>query len=97
MNVARTVQTLEDAGVAGLHIEDQVNSKRCGHLDGKAVVDADTAVKRIKAAVDARRDGEPRSSWPAPTSAAWRASTPRIIRIKQLVDAGALMRSSPRP
>ena len=56
MNVARTVQTLEDAGVAGLHIEDQVNPKRCGHLDGKAVVDADTAVKRIRAAVDARRD-----------------------------------------
>ena len=56
MNVARTVQTLEDAGVAGLHIEDQVNPKRCGHLDGKAVVDADTAVKRIKAAVSARRD-----------------------------------------
>jgi len=56
MNVARTVQQLEAAGVAGLHIEDQVNPKRCGHLDGKAVVDADTAIKRIKAAVDARRD-----------------------------------------
>ncbi len=56
MNVARTVQTLEDAGLAGMHIEDQVNPKRCGHLDGKAVVDDDTAVKRIRAAVDARRD-----------------------------------------
>jgi len=56
MNVARTVQELEDAGVAGLHIEDQVNPKRCGHLDGKAVVDAATATKRIRAAVDARRD-----------------------------------------
>lgn len=56
MNVARTVQSLEDAGVAGLHIEDQVNPKRCGHLDGKAVVDSATAIKRIKAAVDARRD-----------------------------------------
>lgn len=56
MNVARTVQSLEDAGVSGLHIEDQVNPKRCGHLDGKAVVDADTATKRIRAAVDARRD-----------------------------------------
>jgi len=58
MNVARTVHELEDAGVAGLHLEDQVNPKRCGHLDGKAVVDADTAVKRIRAAVDARRDGD---------------------------------------
>jgi methylisocitrate lyase len=56
MNAARTVQLLEDAGVAGLHIEDQVNPKRCGHLDGKDVVDRDTAVKRIKAAVSARRD-----------------------------------------
>ncbi|WP_448073523.1 methylisocitrate lyase [Georgenia yuyongxinii] len=56
MNVARTVQALEDAGVAGLHIEDQVNPKRCGHLDGKQVVDTGTALKRIRAAVDARRD-----------------------------------------
>lgn len=56
MNVARTVQTLEDAGVTGLHIEDQINPKRCGHLDGKAVVDNSAAVMRIKAAVDARRD-----------------------------------------
>jgi methylisocitrate lyase len=56
MNVARTVQVLEDAGVAGIHVEDQVNPKRCGHLDGKDVVDRDTAVRRIKAAVAARRD-----------------------------------------
>ncbi|WP_194410306.1 methylisocitrate lyase [Microbacterium cremeum] len=56
MNVARTIQTLEDAGLAGTHIEDQINPKRCGHLDGKAVVDEDTAIKRIRAAADARRD-----------------------------------------
>ncbi|MBT1002199.1 methylisocitrate lyase [Paenarthrobacter sp. DKR-5] len=56
MNVARTIQELEDAGLAGCHIEDQVNPKRCGHLDGKAVVDLDTATKRLKAAADARRD-----------------------------------------
>jgi methylisocitrate lyase len=56
MNVARTVQLLEDAGVAGVHFEDQVNPKRCGHLDGKDVVDESTAVKRIRAAVAARRD-----------------------------------------
>lgn len=56
MNVARTIQTLEDAGLAGTHIEDQINPKRCGHLDGKSVVDQDTAVKRIRAAADARRD-----------------------------------------
>jgi methylisocitrate lyase len=56
MNVARTVQELEDSGVAGLHIEDQLNPKRCGHLDGKHVVDDTTATQRIRAAVDARRD-----------------------------------------
>jgi methylisocitrate lyase len=56
MNVARTVQVLEDAGVAGMHLEDQVNPKRCGHLDGKEVVDETTALQRIRAAVEGRRD-----------------------------------------
>ena len=56
MNVARSIQELEHAGLAGCHIEDQFNPKRCGHLDGKNVVDTDTAVKRIRAAADARRD-----------------------------------------
>lgn len=56
MNVARTIQELENAGLAGAHIEDQINPKRCGHLDGKAVVDVDTAAKRIRAAVQGRRD-----------------------------------------
>ncbi|TJY70690.1 methylisocitrate lyase [Arthrobacter sp. CAU 1506] len=56
MNVARTVQELENAGLAGCHIEDQFNPKRCGHLDGKNVVDLQTASKRIRAAADARRD-----------------------------------------
>ena len=88
MNVARTVQTLEDAGVAGLHIEDQVNPKRCGHLDGKQVVDADTAVKRIKAAVDARRDGN--LVIMARTDVRGVESLEGTIeRVKQLVDAGA--------
>ncbi|CEA07747.1 Methylisocitrate lyase [Arthrobacter saudimassiliensis] len=56
MNVARTIQELENAGLSGCHIEDQFNPKRCGHLDGKNVVDLDTATKRIRAAADARRD-----------------------------------------
>jgi len=56
MNVARTVRMIEDKGLAGLHLEDQVIPKRCGHLDGKAVVPAGDMVRRIKAAVDARRD-----------------------------------------
>ncbi|MCU1529652.1 MAG: methylisocitrate lyase [Frondihabitans sp.] len=88
MNVARTVQTLEDAGVAGLHIEDQVNPKRCGHLDGKAVVDSDTAVKRIRAAVDARRD--PNLLIMARTDIrAIDGLDAAIDRAKQLIDAGA--------
>lgn len=88
MNVARTVQQLEDAGVAGLHIEDQVNPKRCGHLDGKAVVDANTAIKRIKAAVDARRD--PNLLIMARTDIrAIDGLDSAIDRAKALVDAGA--------
>ena len=88
MNVARTVQTLEDAGVSGLHIEDQVNPKRCGHLDGKAVVDSDTAIKRIRAAVDARRD--PNLIIMARTDIrAVDGMQAAIDRAKALVDAGA--------
>jgi len=56
MNAARTITLLEDAGLAGCHLEDQVNPKRCGHLDGKAVVPAAEMVKRLRAAVTARRD-----------------------------------------
>ncbi len=56
LNVARTIQALEDAGVAGLHLEDQINPKRCGHLDGKSVVDVTSAARRIASAVRARRD-----------------------------------------
>ncbi|MGD9695921.1 MAG: methylisocitrate lyase [Thermoleophilia bacterium] len=56
MNAARTVQALEDRGIAGCHIEDQVNPKRCGHLDDKAVVPAAEMARRIAAAVGARRD-----------------------------------------
>jgi methylisocitrate lyase len=88
MNVARTVQALEDAGVAGLHIEDQVNPKRCGHLDGKAVVDTETATKRIKAAVDARRDSN--LVIMARTDIRAAEGLPAAIeRAKRLVDAGA--------
>ncbi|WP_280265290.1 methylisocitrate lyase [Nocardia wallacei] len=56
MNAARTITLLEEAGLAGCHIEDQVNPKRCGHLDGKAVVPVEDMVRRIRAAVSARRD-----------------------------------------
>jgi methylisocitrate lyase len=55
-NVARTIRELENAGLAGCHIEDQEFPKRCGHLAGKSVVDVDEMIGRIKAAVSARRD-----------------------------------------
>jgi methylisocitrate lyase len=88
MNVARTIQTLEDAGVAGMHLEDQVNPKRCGHLDGKQVVDLDTAVKRIKAAVEARRD--PNFLIMARTDVRGVEGLQAAVdRAKALVDAGA--------
>ena len=88
MNVARTIQALEDAGVAGLHIEDQINPKRCGHLDGKGVVDDDTAIKRIKSAVDARRDQNLLIMARTDIRAADGLDA-AIDRAKKLVDAGA--------
>ena len=88
MNVARTIQILEDAGLAGCHIEDQVNPKRCGHLDGKEVVDEDTALKRIRAARDARRDAN--FLVMARTDIRAVAGLDATIeRIHRLVDAGA--------
>jgi methylisocitrate lyase len=56
LNVARTVREFEAAGVAGIHLEDQVNPKRCGHLSGKGLVPAEEMVRKVAAAVEARRD-----------------------------------------
>lgn len=56
LNVHRTVQGFEDVGVAGLNLEDQVYPKKCGHMEGKAVISAEEMVQKIHAAVDARRD-----------------------------------------
>jgi 2-methylisocitrate lyase-like PEP mutase family enzyme len=56
INVVRTVQLYEQAGVAGLHLEDQVTPKKCGHMNDKAVVGTDEMVGKIRAAVAARRD-----------------------------------------
>jgi methylisocitrate lyase len=57
-NAARTIRELERAGLAGCHIEDQEFPKRCGHLAGKSIVEAEEMVGRIKAAVAARRDAD---------------------------------------
>ncbi len=57
-NIARTVKSFIKFGAAGLHIEDQVQAKRCGHRPGKEVVSKQEMVDRIKAAVDARSDAQ---------------------------------------
>ena len=88
MSAARTVTVLEDAGLSGLHLEDQVNPKRCGHLDGKAVVETSEMVKRLRAAVAARRD--PNFIICARTDAAGIEGIPAAIdRAKAYADAGA--------
>ena len=58
LSIARTVREMERAGAAAIHIEDQVQEKRCGHLPGKMVVEPDEMCDRIKAAVDARSDAD---------------------------------------
>src|SRR5438477_5722931 len=58
MNMVRTVKLLERAGADAIQIEDQVFPKRCGHFDGKAVIPAAEMVAKLKAAADARSDGD---------------------------------------
>jgi len=90
LNVSRTVQTLEAEGLCGCHFEDQQNPKRCGHLDGKTLVPASDMVKKVRAAVAARRDAN--FLLIARTDA--RASegvAGAIERAKAYVDAGADM------
>ncbi len=88
MSAARTVTVLEDAGLSGCHLEDQVNPKRCGHLDGKAVVPAGEMIGRLRAAVAARRD--PNFIIGARTDAAGIEGVAAAIdRAKAYADAGA--------
>ncbi len=56
INVRRTIREYERAGVAGVHIEDQVWPKKCGHMEGKQVIPMDEMVEKVRAAVDARQD-----------------------------------------
>ncbi len=56
INVRRTIREYERAGVAAVHIEDQVWPKKCGHMEGKQVIPVDEMVQKIRAAVDARQD-----------------------------------------
>ncbi|BDD09819.1 2-methylisocitrate lyase [Fulvitalea axinellae] len=56
MSVARTIKELEYLGIAGCHLEDQINPKRCGHLDNKQLVDRDVMCQKVRAASDAKTD-----------------------------------------
>jgi len=88
MSAARTVQELEELGLAGCHLEDQENPKRCGHLDNKAVLPLDEMVRKIRAAADAKRD--PNFLLMARTDArASEGMAAAIDRAKAYVAAGA--------
>lgn len=90
MAAARTVRTMEEMGLSGCHIEDQVMPKRCGHLDGKEIVPADIMIQRVRAAADAKRDSNfvliARSD-----ARAVEGLEQSIDRMKAYVDAGADM------
>jgi len=88
VNVLRTVQLYEQAGVAGVQLEDQVMPKKCGHMSGKLIISAKEMVGKIHAAVDARRDSD--LVIIARTDAvAVDGLTAAIDRAKAFADAGA--------
>ncbi len=90
VNVTRTIQEYERAGVAGLHLEDQVSPKRCGHLDGKEIVPREEFVAKIRAAVAARRN--PDFLLIARTDARAGAGLEEALaRVNEALDAGADM------
>lgn len=90
MNVARTVQILEEFGLSGCHLEDQINPKRCGHLDNKQLVTTSEMIKKIQAAAKAKRDKN--FLLIARTDArAGEGLDAAIDRAKAYVDAGAEM------
>jgi methylisocitrate lyase len=91
MSAARTIQEFIELGLAGCHLEDQVNPKRCGHLDGKALVTPEDMIKKVKAAADARKL-DPNFVICARTDArAGEGLDKAIDRAKAYVDAGADM------
>lgn len=88
LNVRRTVIEMERAGLAGIHLEDQVSPKRCGHLDGKSVIPTEQMAAKIRAAVHSKRDAS--FMVIARTDARGVEGLPAAIeRAKAYVDAGA--------
>jgi len=90
INVERTVRLIERAGAAGLHLEDQVLPKRCGHLSGKALIEPEAMAAKVRAAVAARRD--PRFVVVARTDARSAEGFDRAVdRARLYLEAGADM------
>ncbi len=87
VNVVRTVRDYEQAGVAGIHLEDQVAPKQCGHITGKAVIPVEEMAGKIRAAVAARRD--PAFLLVARTDAAVEGLDAAIARARAYAEAGA--------
>jgi methylisocitrate lyase len=88
LNVRRTVVEMERAGLAGIHLEDQENPKRCGHLEGKSLIPADQMAAKVRAAADGKRDP---SFWIIARTDA-RGVTgleDALERAKRYIDAGA--------
>ncbi len=89
-NIARTIKTMIKSGAAAVHMEDQVQAKRCGHRPNKEIVSADEMCDRIKAAVDART--QPEFVIMARTDSLASEGLPKTMeRIQQYIEAGADM------
>lgn len=91
MNVTRTVQEFIELGLAGCHLEDQMNPKRCGHLDNKSLVSSDEMIKKIKAAVSGKKLDENFLIIARTDARASEGLEKAIDRAKAYVDAGAEM------
>lgn len=90
MNVARTIVEIEEMGVSGCHLEDQVNPKRCGHLDGKEIISVEEMTRKIRVAAESKRD--PNFLVIARTDSRTVEGMEKAIdRAKAYVDAGAEM------
>lgn len=89
MNVARTIQEMIELGLSGCHLEDQLNPKRCGHLDGKSLVTSSEMVRKIKAA-ELGKKSDPNFLIIARTDARGSEGLDKAIdRAKAYIDAGA--------
>lgn len=91
MNVTRTIQEFIEMGLAGCHLEDQMNPKRCGHLDNKSLVSADDMIKKIKAAVNGKKLDENFLIIARTDARASEGLEKAIQRAQSYVDAGAEM------